>query len=778
MDKIKIGARASNLSLVQANIIKEELLNINDNLIIDIVPMSTKGDQRLDLNWKSSKVSLKGLFTTELEQALLSGEIDIAVHSLKDMPNIIHDGLCIAAYVNQADERDVFVSDKYNSVYELPIGGIIGTSSARREYQLLELRPDIESKIIRGNIETRINKMIAGDYDAIILAAAGLHRTANTKYLKQYFNEDEMLSACGQGILCLETKMDNDFVNQLLKKMSDENTTIIAKVERLFSAIFDSGCSTPLGCNGSICGEELRLKGVYFHKGKRYCAQVAGNKADYKLLAYKLANKLKGQYINLDSQVYLVGAGPGEVDLLTVKAYNLIKQCDCILYDRLINTDILKLARKDVKLIYVGKENHELGKSQALINQQIVNAAFKYKKVVRLKSGDSFIFGRAIEEISVLHSYNIKYELVPGISSLLGASNYSLIPLTERNCASSFHVFSGHNKGNGLDLDYQVIAKLDGTIIFFMSIKNIKEIVNNLVINGSDANLDIAFVENATTPNQRVVTCKLKDVINSDITSKVKAPAIVIIGSVVNFYKQFSWFNEGQKTTLLSTREAKHFNTFKQYAMDYGLNSISLPQIEIEYIKNDDVCFDKYEIILFNSVNGARSVDCMLIKDKIIGAVGIKTKQLLIENKLKVSIVPSEYNMETLIKQTIEMYPEKKILIIGSNQTQLDIQHLGVNSGIIDHYVSYNTLLVENEYDKSIESIKNSNVICFFSSSGVLSFLENINYRIELLTYKKIASIGKATTSTLNEYKIKVDIEAKVSTQEGLIDAINKYLDV
>ncbi|MDF9866490.1 uroporphyrinogen III methyltransferase/synthase [Bacilli bacterium PM5-3] len=782
--KIIIGTRASNLARKQAGIIKNLLEKSYSSVNVEIKTYTTKGDQRLDINWKNSPESLKGLFTSELEIALLNNEIDIAVHSLKDMPADIHHDLCVGGYFDYQDERDVLLSIKYDDLRSLPANAVVGTSSSRREMQLKSLRDDLDIRVIRGNIETRIKKMENNEYDAIILAAAGLIRTNNLKYAKYYFNDDEMISASGQGILCLETRKHDIELNNLIKAIEEADTTIKAEVERTFSKIFDGGCTTPMGCNAKIIDERITFKGMYYHNGTRYGGYVEGYLFEKEAIAYRLVNQIKNQYCKDKGKVSLVGAGPGNVELLTIKAYNAIKEADCILYDRLIGNEILEIANENAHLEYVGKENYERGLSQALINEQLVAASFKYKKIVRLKSGDPFIYGRGYEELQALALYNIECDIIPGLSSFSAASTYGNIPLTDRHTSSSIHIFSGHGKNNSENLDYEKIAKLKGTLVFYMAIKNIKNIVSKLIEYGLNSSQKIAFIENASTIDQRVITSTLLEVSTTDLSDKVKSPAIIIIGDVVGLRTKNQWLDRKQNVTLLSTRESKYYPSFEKHARDYNFSSLSAPQIKIvEIPKNNNIDFDEYDIILFNSANGVRyfnrNYDRNILKDKIIGSVGLKTSEEINKMNYDVTIMPKVFNMEELLTNTINLYPNKNVLVVASLQTQLDIEVWKRRvANKISLLITYDTHKVDNDYQTLKEQINNSNVICFFSSSGVKSFLSNIHYELELLDAKKIASIGPYTSKTLKEYNVNVDIEAKTATQEGLIDEIKEFYNV
>ncbi|MEG0686840.1 MAG: hydroxymethylbilane synthase, partial [Erysipelotrichales bacterium] len=728
MKKIVIGARASNLAQIQANIIKDQLLELNNNIEIEIVPLSTTGDQRMDINWKTSQESLKGLFTTELENSLLDCSIDIAVHSLKDMPTDFHHELCIAGYVNQEDERDALVSFKYDSIANLPKNAIIGTSALRRELQIKDLRDDFDVRVIRGNIETRLKKLENEEYDAIILAAAGLKRANYEHLITHLFNDDEMISSAGQGILCLETRKNDKFILELIEQLKEENTTLKAKVERTFSQVFDGGCTTPMGCNATIFENRIMFKGMYYYEGVRYDGYVEGYTYEQEAIAYRLSNQIKNQYTKNKGKVYLVGSGPGNYELLTIKAQEKIANADCILYDRLISNEVLEKISDNCKLIYVGKDNHSKGLSQSLINEQMINAAFEHQNVVRLKSGDPFIFGRGFEEVQALKKYNIDFEVVPGVSSFIGASSYSGIPLTDRNHSSSIHIFSGHGKNNTDILDYKTIAQLEGTLIFFMSIRNSKEIAQNLVNEGKALNTPVAFVENATTQDQRTIITSFDEILNTDIMERIKSPAIIIVGDVVSLKEKGEWFNMDHKLTLLSTRESKHFNSFEQQASDYNFNSLSAPQIEIAEIINDKLDLDNYDIILFNSVNGVNTFlnqyGTYDFSKKIIGTVGTKTKVALNAHGINIDLMPKVYNMAMLLEETTKQYPSESILIIGSTKTKLDLERWQRRlENKLELCITYDTASLFNDYVNLVEQLNNSNVVCFFSSSGVESFL-------------------------------------------------------
>jgi hydroxymethylbilane synthase len=245
MRKIVVGSRRSKLALTQTNWVINQLKAFGLPFEFEIKEIVTKGDRILDVTL--SKVGGKGLFVKEIEQAMIDGEIDMAVHSMKDMPAVLPDGLIIGCVPKREDYRDVLISKDHKKLSELPKGAVIGTSSLRRSAQLLKERPDLEIKWIRGNIDTRLEKLKTEDYDAIILAAAGLSRMGWSKDVVTEFLEPEVcLPAVGQGALAIECRADDQELLHLLAKFTDEATHLAVKAERTFLMKMEGGCQVPI----------------------------------------------------------------------------------------------------------------------------------------------------------------------------------------------------------------------------------------------------------------------------------------------------------------------------------------------------------------------------------------------------------------------------------------------------------------------------------------------------------------------------------------------------
>ncbi len=255
---IRIATRKSALALWQANFVKAQLLKHYPELIIELVPMTTQGDQIIDRSL--SKIGGKGLFVKELENALLNNEADIAVHSMKDVPMHLPEGLVMSAMTARGSVEDVFVSEKFNKIEELPLGARVGTSSARRKTILQREYSHLESVDVRGNVQTRLKKCETGEVDALILAAAGLERLDLSDKITQRLPIDPWLPAPGQGAIGVESRVDDFQINQYLKALNHQDTWDAVTAERMLSRVLNGGCGVPLAAYAVLESEELFLR--------------------------------------------------------------------------------------------------------------------------------------------------------------------------------------------------------------------------------------------------------------------------------------------------------------------------------------------------------------------------------------------------------------------------------------------------------------------------------------------------------------------------------------
>lgn len=295
--KITIGTRGSDLAIIQTEIVKAAILAIDSDIQIDISIIKTEGDKNM------SPIPLdtvgKGWFTKEIEKTLLDGSIDLAVHSLKDLPEELPEGLGIAAITKRGDVRDVLVSKNRVKLADLPAGAIIGTDSSRRRLQVLHLRNDLQVESVRGNVNTRLKKLHQGNYDALVLAAAGLQRLNMEKEITEYFDPTTFIPAPGQGALAVETRINDTALNNFLDKINHIPTTTATKAERAFAAAIGGGCKLPVGAYAICQNDRFTLYGMMASlDGTTYVIdQTNGPCVEAKALSKALANKILRQVL-------------------------------------------------------------------------------------------------------------------------------------------------------------------------------------------------------------------------------------------------------------------------------------------------------------------------------------------------------------------------------------------------------------------------------------------------------------------------------------------------
>lgn len=293
--EIRIATRKSALALWQAEYVKARLEEAHPGLVVTLVPMVSRGDKLLDS--PLSKIGGKGLFVKELETALLENQADIAVHSMKDVPMDFPDGLGLFCICEREDPRDAFVSNTYASLEQLPEGSIVGTSSLRRQAQLLTRRPDLQIRFLRGNVNTRLAKLDAGEYDAIILAAAGLIRLGFEDRISSSISVDDSLPAGGQGAVGIECRTADSEIHQLLAPLHHADTATRVTAERALNKHLNGGCQVPIACYAVLEGEQIWLRGLVGEPsgGLLLSAQARGPRAAASELGVQVAEELLAQ---------------------------------------------------------------------------------------------------------------------------------------------------------------------------------------------------------------------------------------------------------------------------------------------------------------------------------------------------------------------------------------------------------------------------------------------------------------------------------------------------
>ena len=484
-------------------------------------------------------------------------------------------------------------------------------------------------------------------------------------------------------------------------------------------------------------------------------------------------------------KVYIVGAGCGDFELLTLKGKRCISEADCIIYDRLVNKRILGFAGKRTEFIYLGKENTEGGLIQEEINNKILEKALEGKTVVRLKGGDPFVFGRGGEEIEKLFEKNIPFEIVPGITSAIAVPEYAGIPVTHRGLSKSFHVFTGMTAKENSFHDFKKIAELEGTLVFLMGVKNLGLITGELIKHGKDKNTPVAVIEKGTTGKQRVITDSLEKISETAEKEKAVSPAVIVIGDVVKKREKFNWFEKKELfgKNILVTRDTAQGENFCREIEKLGGNSelLSFLRIEDKMHNFNYENLKNYQALLFNSPNGVKFFfehipDMRVLGNIKIGAVGAKTKEELEKFKIKPDVMPEKYLTAELAEEILKITEENdRILVITSDISPCDdVEWSRKYNRKFEKFIGYNTnfnLKSKTDVEKILKDVE---YITFLSSSAVKSFVSSLENDISCVKRLKVISIGPSTTKTLKNFKINIFSEALDYTADGVIDILRK----
>ena len=484
-------------------------------------------------------------------------------------------------------------------------------------------------------------------------------------------------------------------------------------------------------------------------------------------------------------KVYIVGAGCGDFELLTLKGKRCISEADCIIYDRLVNKRILGFAGKGTEFIYLGKENTEGGLIQEEINNKILEKALEGKTVVRLKGGDPFVFGRGGEEIEKLSEKNIPFEIIPGITSAIAVPEYAGIPVTHRGLSKSFHVFTGMTAKENSFHDFKKIAELEGTLVFLMGVKNLGLITGELIKHGKDKNTPAAVIEKGTTGKQRVITDSLEKISETAEKEKAVSPAVIVIGDVVKKREKFNWFEKKELfgKNILVTRDTAQGENFCREIEKLGGNSelLSFLRIEDKMHNFNYENLKNYQALLFNSPNGVKFFfehipDMRVLGNIKIGAVGAKTKEELEKFKIKPDVMPEKYLTAELAEEILKITEENdRILVITSDISPCDDEEWSRKyNRKFEKFIGYNTnfnLKSKTDVEKILKDVE---YITFLSSSAVKSFVSSLENDISCVKRLKVISIGPSTTKTLKNFKINIFSEALDYTADGVIDILRK----
>lgn len=481
-------------------------------------------------------------------------------------------------------------------------------------------------------------------------------------------------------------------------------------------------------------------------------------------------------------KVFLVGAGPGDEELLTVKAKKLIKNAQVVVYDRLVSSSIMDYIPDSAIKINVGKNvgNHPVPQQE--INQILVDKAKEGYDVVRLKGGDSFIFGRGGEELELLSENNVEFEVIPGITSAIAAATYAGIPVTHRDFCSSLHIITGHKKKDGaLNLDYSSLVKLNGTLLFMMSVANIGQIADGLIKHGMSPTMDCAVIENGTRPNQRKFVADISTIEDVIKNNNVKSPALIVVGKVCSLSHKFDWFSDltlkGKR--ILVTRPKATSNKLASKLKSLGAEVIKIPSIKTKPIDFSLPNIDDYTMLLFTSAVGVRvffqklfesGKDARVLYGKRVCVVGKETAKELLTYGIKADFIPSVYSGEILAKEMLSNNIVSKIdnlLILRAKIASHELTDILKDNNIKFNEVStYETIYERNENI----NVHDYDMVTFTSASCVKGFVNSVSENTDLSKVNAIC-IGEQTANEAKKYNMNIEISNK-ATIDSMVDCI------
>ena len=494
-------------------------------------------------------------------------------------------------------------------------------------------------------------------------------------------------------------------------------------------------------------------------------------------------------------EVYLVGCGPGDPELITVKGLRLLKTADTIIYDRLINHRILGFAQPKAQLINVGKSSKSTGKHQDKINQILVQKAKLGKKVVRLKGGDPFVFGRGGEESQILQKHGIPFQIVPGVTSAIAAPSYAGIPVTHRRISSSVTFVSGNediSKANS-NINWEAISNTGGTIVVLMGRNKLSLITDHLLKGGLSPETPAALIRWGSEPYQTTMTSTITDISLKADASNLLPPVALVIGEVVNLRKDLNWFENlplfGKRVLVTRTRDQA--SQLSQLLTQQGAIPIELPAIDVipmnkKVLQKQLLAIDGFSWIVFTSSNSVNiffktlhnlGFDTRKLSGAKIAAIGPVTNLSLEKYGVRNVLIPKVFNTEALGELLIkEAIKGKNILLprskMGDDEFVTKLQSTGAQVTEIN---IYKTVIPEQSKKLSTEIFKEGIDIATFTSSSTVHGLVDLLGGINKLKNVNIACIGPVTETAIKKVGLTSDILAPESTVESLVEAIKTH---
>jgi uroporphyrinogen III methyltransferase/synthase len=494
-------------------------------------------------------------------------------------------------------------------------------------------------------------------------------------------------------------------------------------------------------------------------------------------------------------KVYLVGAGPGDLGLVTLRAKECIERADVIVYDHLANPEMLGWARDDADMIYAGKKAGGHSLSQQEINALLAEKASEGKQVARLKGGDPFIFGRGAEEAKAVVDAGIEFEIVPGITSAIAGPAYAGIPVTHRAENSHVTFFTGHEDPTKTEsaIDYAALAKLGGTQVMLMGVERLEPITREMLKQGMREDLPVALVRWATTGRQETLTGTLQNIAQRAVDCGFEAPAVAVFGEVVTLRESLNWYEKRPLSgkRIVVTRTRKQASALSSELRALGAHVFELPTIRIEPPTDlrefAELVQDAhtYDWIVFTSANGVAAFfqiffklydDAREIGGAKIAAIGSATAQRVKDFHLHVDLQPDEFVAEAVVREFQKQgdMENLRILLVRAEKAR-DVlpKELSALGAIVDEAFAYRTIPETRDTGARRQLLEEgADLITFTSSSTVENFLA---LGLPWPKGMQVASIGPITSKTARDHGLKIDAEARQHDIHGLVEAIRDF---
>jgi uroporphyrinogen III methyltransferase / synthase len=476
--------------------------------------------------------------------------------------------------------------------------------------------------------------------------------------------------------------------------------------------------------------------------------------------------------------VHLVGAGPGDPGLLTARALELIASADVVLYDRLIPATALDGAAPGAELVYVGKEGGGAQMPQDEINRLLLEHAGAGRRVVRLKGGDPFVFGRGGEEALALRAGGIPVEVVPGVTAGVAAPAYAGIPVTHRGLASAVAFITGHERDDGEEssIDWAALARFPGTLVFYMGVRSLPRIAERLVAEGRPPAEPVAIVERGTLPGQRTVLATLADAPERAVAANIRAPAITLVGEVAALAAELAWYEDRPLygRTVAVTRARSQASALAARLRDLGADVVEAPAIRVRPLDGPLPDPAGFDLVCVTSPNGAellldRLPDARALAGVTVAAIGPGTARALRERGIAADVVPDRAVAEGLV-EALAGTPVQRVLIVRAAEGRTVLRDALLERGAeVEEAVLYET--VPEPLDPAArDAAASADYLLFASGSAVRFFAAAAGE--EALRGPRVASIGPATSAELRALGVEPALEADPHTPDGLIAAL------